>query len=150
MYQEISLLNLPFLRRRLMSVFLHPEIKQNPARLLRMLICVLGIILLTAACNTNPPKQTATAEAATNDSASNTLADNNKEELVCHYVMGTGSNIPRKVCAYEKTWEKYNEKSRENAEELTRKTRETGALTAPMSPAEQSVGRGTVAGPMSP
>ena len=133
-----------------MSVFLPPgKIKETLVLLPRTLIGILGIIVLTAACSTNPAKPAPTSDTAANEVSKNELAANEKE-LVCHYVTGTGSNIPRKVCAFEKTWDKYNKKTRENAEEFSRRNRETGALTAPATAAEQAVGRGTITGPMSP
>lgn len=133
-----------------MSVFLPlGQIKVTTVKPPGALISVLGIILLTAACNTNPAKQTSTADAAAANASGDALAANEEKE-VCHYIKGTGSNIPRKVCASQKAWDKYDEKTRENAEEFARITREKGAVTAPNTPAEGIIGRGTVTGPMSP
>lgn len=140
-----------------MRIFLLPgQIRETLLKLPMTLICLSGIIMLTTACTTTPANRTPAAETAAANASGDTIAANasgdslatNEKKLVCHYVTGTGSNIPRKVCAYEKTWDKYNEKTRENAEEYSRKARETGALTAPATSAEQAIGRGTVTGPM--
>ena len=133
-----------------MSVFLpFKKILESLTRLPGMSICLLGIIMLTAACNTNPAKQTASADTAAANASGNAVAANEEKE-VCHYVKGTGTNIPRKVCASQKAWDAYDEKTRDDAAEFTRITREKGSINPPTTPEEQAIGRGTVSGAMSP
>ena len=131
-----------------MSIYTPPGKIRNTLKILQIpLIGVLGIILFTAACNTNPAKTASAADSAAAKTPGDEVASN-EEKLVCHYVTGTGTNLARKVCASQAAWDRYNEKTRENAEEYTRRAREKGAVTAPLSPTEQAIGRGTVTGPM--
>lgn len=125
------------------------KIKEILIMIPRTMICILGILLLTTACATNPakPKPAADTAAATANTPGDAVATNDNK-LVCHYETVTGSNLATKVCAYQKAWDKYNEKTRENAEEYTRRARESATLTAPMTPSEQVNGRGTITGPM--
>ena len=127
------------------------EIKESLAMLPLSLAGILGIALLTAACNTTPIRQTQAADKASTKTTAHASGDKvatKKEKLVCHYETALGSNISRKVCATKKSWEASNEKSRKEAEEFTRRSREQAGVTSPLSPAEQQIGRGTVSGPM--
>ena len=125
-----------------MSVYLPPgKIKETLVVLPRMLIGVLGLILLTAACTTNPVN-TAAKGASRNDLTAG------KEKLECRYITGTGTNLTRKVCSSKVSWEAYDKKGREEAEEFTRRSRQKDGLTPPLTPSEQVSGRGSVPGPM--
>ena len=133
-----------------MSIYPPPAYIRNFLNLFHgPIITVLGIILVTAACTTNPAKPASAANSAAAKAPGDEVASND-EKQVCHYVTGTGTNLARKVCASQAAWDRYNEKNKENADEYTRRAREKGTVTAPLTPSEQALGRGTVTGPMGP
>ena len=119
-----------------MSVFLPPgKLNASLIKLPPMLIGVLGIALLSAACTTEPAKQSTLT-------ASDKVASN-EPKLKCRYIKTLGSNIPRKVCDTEANWEALNKKSENAVDEYTRKNRERATI-----PDNSNDGGGANYGPM--
>lgn len=106
--------------------FTFEQIKKDLAKTCILFICIIGIMLLTASCNTVPTKQTASNDIAAN---SLTAAENNQEELECRYVDVTGSRFKKKVCKTKETWAAISKKTRGEADELTRGINEQSGVS---------------------
>ena len=110
-----------------MSVFLSLEkIKKALTRLPPILICVLGITLLSTAYATEPGNQ-----ATSNDTAIDGKATSVKK-VKCRRIKQLGSNIARKVCDTQENWEALNN-NRGGVDDYTRRIQERATISAPTS-----------------
>jgi len=108
-----------------MSVFLSLEkIKQAFAKLPLMLICVLGIALLSNAYATEPSNQATSADSAIDGKS--TVG----KKLKCRRIKQLGTNIAKKVCDSEENWEALNDK-RGGVDEYTRTIQQRATITGP-------------------
>ena len=119
-----------------MIAFLDNGKVNRPLSSLRpMLACVLGITLLTVACNTQPTRQSSVTGAA---NQSNDKIASNEKKLVCHDEERTGTRFKSRICKYQTEWDAIEKAEIKGSEEYTRKTNERSAATSGSGPGGDS------------
>ena len=94
-----------------------------PAKLRRGLLCLLGICLIAAGCNSGSIKES---------SSGDKLASNDNGEVCREYAV-TGTRFKKRECKSAATWEAFDEAQRKASEDYKRRVTEQSSITAPGS-----------------
>jgi len=104
----------------------------NPITSLRpLLVCILGLALLTVACETAPTRQSSSSDTA---NLSGEKVATVKEKLVCRREERTGSHFKTSICKYQREWDAIDEVELRSSAEYMRKTDDRSAVTSGTGP----------------
>ena len=96
-----------------------------------LLAGVLGMALLTVACETTPARQSSSSDAA---NLSGEKVASTQAKLVCRSEERTGSHFKTRICKYEREWEAIDEAELRTSAEYIRKSDDRATVTSGTGP----------------